>query len=37
MPELTTIYDYLRLCVATHNLIYVKMLFGLAPKNETTG
>jgi hypothetical protein len=25
MPKLSTIYDYMRLCGAPHNLIYVKM------------
>jgi hypothetical protein len=30
MPELTTIYDYLQLCGATHNCRYVKMLFMLS-------
>lgn len=27
MPELCTIYDYMRLCGRPHKRIYVKMLF----------
>ena len=34
MPELNTTYDYMRLCVAPHNLIYVKMLFMLSSFTE---
>ena len=34
MPELCTIYDYMRLCGAPHNLIYVKMLFMLSSFTE---
>ncbi len=30
MPELSTIYDYMRLCGAPHKRIYVKMLFMLS-------
>jgi hypothetical protein len=30
MPELQTIYDYMRLCGAPHKRIYVKMLFMLS-------
>jgi hypothetical protein len=30
MPELSTIYDYMRLCGRPHNLMYVKMLFMLS-------
>ena len=36
MPELTTIYDYMRLCGAPHNLIYVKMLFMLSTFMSTS-
>jgi len=34
MSELSTIYDYMRLCVAPHKRIYVKMLFMLSPFTE---
>jgi hypothetical protein len=30
MSELSTIYDYMRICVAPHKRIYVKMLFMLS-------
>jgi hypothetical protein len=30
MLELSTIYDYMRLCGAPHKRIYVKMLFMLS-------
>jgi hypothetical protein len=30
VAELETIYSYMRLCVETHKLIYVKMLFMLS-------
>jgi hypothetical protein len=30
MPELSTIYDYMRLCGRPHKRIYVKMLFMLS-------
>ena len=34
MSELSTIYDYMRLCVAPHKRIYVKMLFMLSSFKE---
>jgi len=36
MPELCTIYDYMRLCVAPHKRIYVKMLFMLSSFMSTS-
>ncbi len=36
MPELSTIYDYMRLCVAPHKRIYVKMLFMLSSFMSTS-
>ncbi len=36
MPELATIYDYMRLCVAPHKRIYVKILFMLASFMSTS-
>jgi len=36
MPELSTIYDYMRLCVAPHNRRYVKMLFMLSSFMSTS-
>jgi hypothetical protein len=36
MQQLSTIYDYMRLCVAQHNLIYVKMLFMLSSLMSTS-
>ena len=34
MTELSTIYDYMRLCVAPHKRMYVKMLFMLSSFTE---
>ena len=34
MPELSTIYDYMRLCGAQHKRLYVKMLFMLSSFTE---
>ncbi len=34
MPELTDIYQYMRLCGATHKRRYVKMLFMLSSLTE---
>jgi hypothetical protein len=36
MPELSTIYDYMRLCGATHKRIYVRMLLMLSCFTSTS-